>query len=384
MGNKQNEIRILIVEDDQILANIYRSRLENDGFLVAIAKDGQQGYDLTLEWKPSLILLDLMLPKISGIRMLRMIRNQPEFEKTPVLVFTNAYVPNIIEQAQDYGAYRIYNKSAMAPKQLLEEIYRIFSLPAKTTVTKVLSPEMTQAELRRFFLLSVPEKLKQLQTLRASLAGDPDSAINLYPDLFDMVRKINKSATHAELPNVTQFCSALEAFLQLCWEKPKGVSDSTQVTLLQALDLLEHLTKADTGTNLLDNPPVCILVMACDPLANQAIVHALGKGLLGYEAIEEPALAAQALKNKRYDLILLDVAAPQIDGLEFASHIKKTAYNKDTALLYLTNIRDFESRISAKTSDGRDLIVLPFSFIELTVKILCLIFHSKSSSSTGK
>jgi DNA-binding response OmpR family regulator len=176
----------------------------------------------------------------------------------------------------------------------------------------------------------------------------------------------------------------LEALLQLCWEKPKGVSVSTQVTLLQALDLLEHLTKGDTGTNLLDNPPVCILVMACDPLANQAIVHALGKGLLGHEVIEDPSLAAQALNNKRYDLILLDVATPQIDGLEFANHIQKTAYNKNTPLLYLTNIRDFENRISAKTSDGRDLIVLPFSFIELTVKTLCLIFHSKSSSFTGK
>ncbi len=384
MGNKQNEIRILIVEDDQILANIYRSRLENDGFLVAIAKDGQQGYDLTLEWKPSLILLDLMLPKISGIRMLRMIRNQPEFEKTPVLVFTNAYVPNIIEQAQSHGAYRIYNKSAMAPKQLLDEIYRIFSLPVKATASKALSPEMTQAELRRFFHLSIPEKLKQLQALRASLAGDPDSAMNLYPDLFDLVRKINKSAAQAELPNVTQFCSALEALLQLCWEQPKGVTASTQVTLLQALDLLEHLAKVDTGTNLLDNPPVCILVMACDPLANQAIVHALGKGLLAYEAIEEPILAAQALNHKRYDLILLDVAVPQIDGLEFASHIQRTVHNEKTAVLYLTNIRDFENRVSAKTSNGQDLIVLPFSFIELTVKILCLIFRSKSSSPTGK
>src|ERR1043166_312091 len=96
--------KILIVEDDPIVANIYRSRFEKEGFEVQIAQDGQQGFFQVSGFKPDAVLLDLMLPKMNGLDVLRKIRAQKEFEQVPVYVLTNAYVTSMISDATAAGA----------------------------------------------------------------------------------------------------------------------------------------------------------------------------------------------------------------------------------------------------------------------------------------
>ena len=108
-----NNIKVLIIEDDPIIANIYRSRLEKEGFQVEIASDGQTGFYRTIESRPSALLLDLMLPKMDGIQILRKIRAQKAFQGTPVIVFTNAYVPNMIQEATLAGATVVFNKAGL-------------------------------------------------------------------------------------------------------------------------------------------------------------------------------------------------------------------------------------------------------------------------------
>ena len=73
--------KILIIEDDTIVAHVYRSRLEKEGFEVDIAADGQAGYYRLYEMKPDALLLDLMLPKLNGIDLLKKIRATREFAK---------------------------------------------------------------------------------------------------------------------------------------------------------------------------------------------------------------------------------------------------------------------------------------------------------------
>lgn len=82
--------KILIVEDDAILLEMYHDKFINVGFEVITATNGKQGLQKALELKPHIILLDLMMPVMSGQQMLKKLREFPQFKKLPVIVLTNA------------------------------------------------------------------------------------------------------------------------------------------------------------------------------------------------------------------------------------------------------------------------------------------------------
>jgi len=115
--------KILIIEDDPIVAHIYRTRLEKEGYEVEIAPDGQSGFYRIHEFRPDAVLLDLMLPKMNGVDILKKIRAQGQFSKTPILVFTNAYVPNMIHESFGAGATHVFNKATLTPRQILEALH---------------------------------------------------------------------------------------------------------------------------------------------------------------------------------------------------------------------------------------------------------------------
>jgi DNA-binding response OmpR family regulator len=77
--------RILVVEDDADSASVLEAYLRRDGFEVAIAKDGERGVEMHAQWKPDLVLLDVMLPKLTGTDVLTQIRRSSE---TPVIMLT--------------------------------------------------------------------------------------------------------------------------------------------------------------------------------------------------------------------------------------------------------------------------------------------------------
>lgn len=127
--------KILIIEDDSIVAHIYRSRLEKEGYTVEVCEDGQTGFYRIHEVHPQAILLDLMLPKMNGIDILKKIRAEGEFRQTPVIVFTNAYVPNMIQEAMTAGASLVCNKATLTPRQIIDSLAQLFSgTTAATTV----------------------------------------------------------------------------------------------------------------------------------------------------------------------------------------------------------------------------------------------------------
>src|SRR5437016_6336032 len=88
--------KLLIIEDDPIVAGIYKSRLERASYEVEVASDGQSGFEAIDRFEPDAMLLDLMLPKINGVDVLKKIRAGSKFSKIPIVVLTNAYVPNMI------------------------------------------------------------------------------------------------------------------------------------------------------------------------------------------------------------------------------------------------------------------------------------------------
>ena len=111
--------RIVIIEDNAMAANIYQATLARQGFNVTVATDGELGLAAVIGSSPDIILLDLMLPKIDGVELLRRIRATENLANVPIIVVSNAFTPARLDSLREAGATRIVSKANMSPKQLL-------------------------------------------------------------------------------------------------------------------------------------------------------------------------------------------------------------------------------------------------------------------------
>src|SRR3954464_1727300 len=114
--------KILIVEDDQIVANIYRNKFSVEGFQVEIALDGESGMEMMRSFRPDAVILDLMLPRLSGVEMMKKIRAEPDCQQLPVVVFSNTYLTNMVQEAWKAGATKCLSKANCTPKQVIEVV----------------------------------------------------------------------------------------------------------------------------------------------------------------------------------------------------------------------------------------------------------------------
>ena len=114
--------KILIIEDDQIVANVYRNKFAVEGYQAELASDGETGLKIMRTFQPDIIILDLMLPGISGVDVIREIRSEAAFSKTPIIVFSNTYLTNLIQEAWRAGANKCLSKSNCTPKDVIEVV----------------------------------------------------------------------------------------------------------------------------------------------------------------------------------------------------------------------------------------------------------------------
>jgi len=95
--------KILLVEDDTALASVYRSRLELEGFEISEVHNGEDALSATVSFKPDLVLLDAMMPKISGFDVLDILRNTPDTANIRVIMLTALSQPKDKERAEQLG-----------------------------------------------------------------------------------------------------------------------------------------------------------------------------------------------------------------------------------------------------------------------------------------
>ncbi len=111
--------RILIVEDDETLREIYSTKFDLEGFTVFAAGDGQEALDQAKQQQPSLILLDMLMPRVSGLEFLRLYNDSPEARKAKVLVASNKSSAEMIAQAMALGACDYLIKSKLTPDEIV-------------------------------------------------------------------------------------------------------------------------------------------------------------------------------------------------------------------------------------------------------------------------
>lgn len=123
--NKTYKGTILIVEDDEGLRKIYKEMIESDGYQVFEAGDGEKGLELAFSEKPSLILLDLNLPKIHGFEVLEKVRADEETREIPVIVASVLGEKKNIQRGLELGANDYLVKGFYSPRDILSKIHQL-------------------------------------------------------------------------------------------------------------------------------------------------------------------------------------------------------------------------------------------------------------------
>ena len=117
-----SEKKILIVEDDRMISNMYQTKLKQEGFNVIVADDGSQGLEMAIKEKPDLILLDVILPQLDGFAVLEELRLNSNLKHTPIYMLTNLGTTEDKEKAEKLGATDYLVKANLTPGQVSEMI----------------------------------------------------------------------------------------------------------------------------------------------------------------------------------------------------------------------------------------------------------------------
>ena len=112
--------KILLVEDDPLLVNIYTTFFRNKGLESVVAVNGSTALDKVKEYKPDIILLDLMMPKLGGLGVLEELNKAGN--KAPVIIYTNLDSEEKRKEAMDKGATDFISKSHSDPQDVLDVI----------------------------------------------------------------------------------------------------------------------------------------------------------------------------------------------------------------------------------------------------------------------
>lgn len=124
--------KILIVEDDISLRDVYSARLEAEGYTVVTASNGEEALAVAVKERPDLIILDVMMPRISGFDVLDIIRTTPEIAHTRVVMMTALSAPEDRERGEKLGVDQYLVKSQVTLEDVVATIKRILAGPADT------------------------------------------------------------------------------------------------------------------------------------------------------------------------------------------------------------------------------------------------------------
>lgn len=113
-------VKIAIIEDDQAISQMYRIKFEAEGYEVETAENGKLGLELCESMRPDIILLDLMMPTMTGDEMLEKLRATEHGKSVKVVILTNMGEQEVPEKVKELGVDEVVLKADMTPRQVAE------------------------------------------------------------------------------------------------------------------------------------------------------------------------------------------------------------------------------------------------------------------------
>jgi PleD family two-component response regulator len=119
--------KVLVVEDDQFLANAYKLKLSNSDFDVKVASDGKEALSIMEEFLPDVVLLDLIMPNMDGFETLQVMKASDKLKSVPVIVASNLGQKEDFDKATALGASDFIIKSNVSIEDIITKVNKLIS-----------------------------------------------------------------------------------------------------------------------------------------------------------------------------------------------------------------------------------------------------------------
>ena len=207
--------KIFIIEDDEIVAEVYKGKLEAEGYRVEVAHDGESGFLRLSAFEPDLLLLDMMVPKMAGVDILKKLRGKTSSSQLPVIAFSGS--EELLEEARHLGTTRVLSKCELLPNQIVARI------------TEVLAGLRKVGESEAFFISALAEWV-------------PPSGRVLIVEDDPIIRQLVMDVVVEEGYTVVSAQDGGEAFRILAKDNKfvAGIFD-VKMPAIQGTDLLRHM-----------------------------------------------------------------------------------------------------------------------------------------------
>lgn len=225
---------ILLIDDDKFVTTLYKAKLESEGFAVDAAHSGIEALQKLEQNRPDLIVLDLNMPGITGVELLKSIRAVPLLRHIPVIVFSSGYIRTLVDEATQLGIYKFFAKAQCPPKILISEIKELLSKEPTTASflaadAAALSEELTPGDL--------PSLSDQF-----TASADPSTLHTVLVKIYKASRDYINRALEANDGTVQgQLGRALEKLFDDLYAHPEHITESTKHTLSAGLQKLGRL-----------------------------------------------------------------------------------------------------------------------------------------------
>jgi DNA-binding response OmpR family regulator len=378
--------RILIVEDDPFTSEVYRNGLEWAGFAVSTATNIADATRQLLQDQPDALLLDLLLGEESGIQLLRFVRSCEATREIPVIMLSNAFMPERVREAWEAGATECLDKAHAAPPRIAVRLHaaidvlrrgRPGSTPAATPPEHVAAEASTdhttarEAEMHRNLVSTLTTRIEAATlNLNAWIARNHRVTT---PEFENLLRSVHQTATVAGMAGLSAICqlaSVLEALLSEIEVAPSKLTWSAVRTINQAVDLLPQLTGTIEARHPGTQWTPLVLTVDDEPVAREFLTTALESAHLNTLNVGDPELALRMCEQNHFDLAFLDVDMPQMNGFELCQRLHKTETNPTTPVVFVSSMRDEQTRRRFSESGALDFINKPVMLSEVSVKAL--------------
>lgn len=265
--------KILIIEDERGLAEMYKLKLEKEGYSVSLAAEGRSGIKIAKKEKPDLILLDIVMPGLDGFEVLRILRAEPATENLKIFVFSNLGQEDEVERGLQEGADKYLIKANLTPGQLISKIEEAFAekkSEKSETGKAITARKKTEAKAtvsgqgRKVLLIEDENDIITMYDLCLSQAGfNVDIARNgawglklaransydliimdvIMPAMsgIDLLKKLKEESLHQQIPIIVLSNSAQDSDMQEA--KKQGAAAYLLKSKMTPKNLLKEIKK---------------------------------------------------------------------------------------------------------------------------------------------
>jgi two-component system cell cycle response regulator len=405
------EKTVLVVEDNYLNMKLVKTILEVGKFNILEAENAETGIQLARDNRPNLILMDVQLPGIDGLRATQIIKTDPALKEIPVVVLTSYAMAGDEEKALEAGSDGYISKP-IDTRSFLDTV---------NCFVKKEGSDCPQKDLRHIHrVLIVDDEPLNIKLLEAKLAEDHyeilraqngtealDIIYKEFPDLilldimmpgidgYEVTKKIKRDPQTSYIPvilvtaldGIEDKLKGLEVGADEFLNKPVNTAElKTRVKSLLRLKVFqEQLTartqsdkifispvvQSDTGKKSEDLP--LILLVEDNEKDIKLFQTYLSEEPYRIKIARDGEEAIEFAQQENIDLILLDILLPTIDGYEVFGRLKEIEHNKNTQIVIITGLKDLESKLRGIELGTDDYLVKPVNREELKVRINALL-----------